>query len=398
MGTRFSIVYPTRHRPEFVRQALQILETQQYEDFEVVVSDNHVDPTLSAESVCRESAIRNLRHVKPPKPLGMVENWNYALPFATGDYVCFLTDKMFVLPDALARVARAVELAGGPDIVSWTGDAYNPAHWPDYFGEGEYVPASSEAGADRLYRPFSPMAELDGRGAAEISRTEQTASQYSRGKLVFGAYRRDLVEHILARSGALFHNINPDYTSMILGLSAARSAIELGSSCVVSMNTDVSNGWLSDTNDAAALAFLSSLAGGAEAILPTLFVPGLYPSLHNWVAHDFVTLKQHFDLEFTFSVVNWLTYCIEDINRPGREWTDPDVESQQKDILRAFTAALEPSLAEAVAGRVAARARPQRRPFHRRVLRRLRPSTTQRGPRSFPSIGAAVAGRTARKA
>jgi hypothetical protein len=28
----------------------------------------------------------------------MVDNWNHALAHATGDYVAFLTDKMFVLP------------------------------------------------------------------------------------------------------------------------------------------------------------------------------------------------------------------------------------------------------------------------------------------------------------
>jgi len=398
MGTRFSIVYPTRHRPEFIRQALQVLETQQHDDFEVVVSDNYSDPALSAESACRESSVPNVRYVRPPEPLGMVENWNHALPFATGDYVCVLTDKMFVLPDALGRVARAIGLADGPDIVSWTGDAYNPAAYPDYFREGLYVSVSSEFSSGRLFRPFSPTGELERRGKAEVSRTEQTASQYSRGKLVFGAYRHDLVERIVERHGALFHNINPDYTSMILGLSSARAAVEMGSSCVVSVNTDVSNGWLSDTNDAAALAFLSSLAGGAEAILPTLFVPGLYASLHNWVAHDFATLRQRFDLGFTFDIVNWLTYCTEDIHRPGRQWTDPQVESQQKDILSAFISDLDPSLADEVASRVAERAGPRRPPLHRRVLRRLRSNATQPRPRTYPSLVAAVAGQAAGEA
>jgi len=39
---------------------------------------------------------------------------------------------------------------------------------------------------------------------------------------------------------------------MILGLTEARDAIELGMSCVISVNTDISNGQLSDTDDAAA--------------------------------------------------------------------------------------------------------------------------------------------------
>ncbi|MDQ2854169.1 MAG: glycosyltransferase family 2 protein, partial [Chloroflexota bacterium] len=272
MGPRFSIVYPTRHRPEFVRQALRILDTQRHGSFEVVVCDNYVDPALSCEQICRDSGLANLKYVRPPRPLGMVENWNHALPFATGDYVAYLTDKMFVLPDALGLIERAIDSARGPDIVSWTGDAFNPATWADYFGDGMYVGVSSLVRSER-YRRFSPARELNRRGRADVSRGEQSWSDYSRGKLVFGAYRRELLERIVQRYGAVFHNISPDYTSMVLGLTEAHDAIELALSCVVSVNTDISNGMLSDTNDAAALAFLNSLAGGAESILPNMLVP-----------------------------------------------------------------------------------------------------------------------------
>ena len=372
MGVRFSIVYPTRHRPAFVRQALRILEVQKYDDFEVVVSDNYVDPALSSEQICRDSGLANLRYVRPPEPVGMVENWNYALQFATGEYVGYLTDKMFVLPGALENVARAIDAAGSPEIVSWTSDAYNPTSYNDYFGDGVYVPVSP-AVRSGLYRSFSPAAALGLRGGAAVSRGEQSPADYCRGKLVFGAYRRDLVERIVHRYGALFHDINPDYTSMILGLSEAHDAIELGMSCVVSVNTDISNGQLSDTDDAAALRFLDSLGGGAERILPTLLVPGLYVSLHNWVAHDFLTLKTKFNLSFEFDVANWLVYCSEDIHRQGRRWSDPRVETEQKGILAAAFASLDPVVLATVQARIAARgANPARSASARSAWRSLR--------------------------
>jgi glycosyltransferase involved in cell wall biosynthesis len=98
MVATFSLVYPTRHRPEFIAQALRILEAQGHEGFEVVVSDNYTDPDLSCETVCRRSSLARLTYVRPPAPVDMVDNWNHALAHATGDYVAFLTDKMFVLP------------------------------------------------------------------------------------------------------------------------------------------------------------------------------------------------------------------------------------------------------------------------------------------------------------
>ena len=419
MSPRFSIVYPTRHRPEFVRQALLILETQGHDDFEVIVSDNYLDPALSCERICRESGLARLRYVRPPQPVGMVENWNHAFPFATADYVSFLTDKMFMLPGALTRLERAIGVAGEPEIVSWTSDAYNPARYPDYFGSGDYFTVAPELDSDSPFRAFQPNDELDRRGTAAVARFEQGASDYCRGKLVFGAYRRDLAGRIVRRFGALFHNINPDYTSMVLGLSEATHAIELASSCVVSVNTDLSNGMLSDTNDVVALAFLDSLEGGAKAILPRLLVPGLYASQHNWVAHDYLSLKQAFDLPFAFDPINWLAYCWEDIHRPTRQWSDPSVEADQKRLLEGYVESRGPSDAAAVRARLAARvaAAEERRaeearraeqaalprPIHRRVAGRLRRVASRGGsarrlppgPAPFASISAAVAARGA---
>jgi len=390
MGARFSIVYPTRHRPEFVRQALRILETQRHDNFEVIVCDNYLDPEMSCEQICRESTLANLRYIRPPQPLGMVENWNHALPFATGDYVCYLTDKMFVLPDALSRIERAIERAGGPEIVSWTSDFYFPASYPDYFGDGRYGHVKSNVRSGP-FRPYSPANELDIRGEAQISRSEQSPAQYCRGKLVFGAYRRELVQRIVHRYGALFHKINPDYTSMVLGLTEAHDAIELASSCVVSVNTDISNGMLCDTNDAAALGFLSSYAGGADSVLPNMLVPGLYASLHNWVAHDYLTLKRAFDLKFGFNTANWLVYCHEDIHRPERRWSNPQVEAEQKGLLRAFVESREPAVVATVQARLAGRAAPAWLPPLQRLLARVVPRPWRRPtPSLSPSIQAAV--------
>jgi hypothetical protein len=406
VGVRFSIVYPTRHRPAFIRQALQTLASQGYDNFEVIVSDNFVDPSLSCEDICRQSAALELTYVRPPQPVGMVENWDFSLPFATGDYVCYLTDKMFVLPGALRRVDEAIRAADGPDIVSWVGDTYYPQSYGDYFGAGEYWPAEPGAPASVAYEPFSPAADLDRRGTADVARTEQTSSEYSRGKIAFGAYRRDLVDRIAGRYSGLFHNIAPDYTSMVLGLSEARDAIEMSSSCVVSVITDISTGMLSDTSDEAALAFLDSLEGGARAILPDLLVPGVYASQHNIVAHDYRSLKYAFDLPFAFEPLNWLAYCWEDLHRPSRVWSSPRVESEQKGLLEAYLVSIDPADSAEVRVRVAERAAaaearvaeaariaaepPRTRPLHRRMLRRLIPKAPARGPTPFPSIQAAV--------
>ena len=60
----------------------------------------------------------NFRIVYPPRLLSPPEHFEFALEYATGDYVAYLTDKMVVFPHALADV-DAVIRASGADIVNW---------------------------------------------------------------------------------------------------------------------------------------------------------------------------------------------------------------------------------------------------------------------------------------
>lgn len=142
MSTRFSLIYPTRHRPAFIKYALRFLEKQHYDNFEVIISDNYVDPSLSCQNVCNNSVLPDLKYIHPPTPLGMVENWNYAYQFASGEYILYFTDKMFLLPDLLSRADVCVQNLR-PDIISWVDNPYRPLKPPQYFDKGFYVKASA---------------------------------------------------------------------------------------------------------------------------------------------------------------------------------------------------------------------------------------------------------------
>ena len=329
-STTVSFVYPTRNRPDFLREGLTTLGMQQGGSFEVVVSDNYSDQSRSSERVCQESGIAGLRYLHPARSLSMAENWEHALSSATGEYVAYLGDKMFALPNALWHIEQVA--AEKPEIITWVADNYFPASCPDYFGSGSYVPGQPGSGGS-----FDPVAELSRRGVTGRSGNDQP--DYSRGKIVFGAFHRDLVARIMDRFGGLFHvadwgttGLSPDYTSMILGLSEARSAVELRAGCVIQIHTDISGGMLIDRHDAIARATLP------EATWPDLPIPGLYASSHNIVARDYVALKEKFDLPFDFDPDVWVRYCESDINRPERVWSSPEVEAQQKGILAKFIA------------------------------------------------------------
>lgn len=340
MSVRFSLVYPTRHRPDFVAQALRLLEQQAFANFEVIVCDNWVDPALSCQSVCEASALTNIKYVRPPEPLGMVDNWNYAVQFATGDYVCIFTDKIFLLPDALHRIERALQYSEDPEIISWVSDAFQPSAYPNYFGAGEYVATQSDSPTNEPAHSYDPQEALQTKCEGAVSRYEQTPSVYCRGKMVFGAYHRTLIERIVSRFGQLFFDISPDYTSMVLALSVAKSACELSSSAVVSIATDISNGVLTSTDDALALKYLRQLSGDESTMMSNTLVPGLFASQANLVSHDYLALKSRFHLNLQLDVSNWLCHCIEDLSRPDRIWSSSETEQQQHQLVQEYVTAL----------------------------------------------------------
>lgn len=339
---KFSLIYPTRNRPLFIEKALWFLQKQRYADFEIVVSDNYTDAKQSCEAICKAAGIQNLRYVRPPTPMNMVEHWNFALRFATGDYICYFTDKTFLLPDSLVRAAACID-GTGPDILNWTADDYVCHQYPHYFAEGVHHRTRSAVPRQHAFAIFDPKAELAIKAKAEVPRQAQEASTYVRGKICFGGFRASLCEEIVKRTGALFHPTSPDYTSMILGLSLARSGAELCSAGVVQVSTDLSTGGQAAIHDGRTREYLSQL-GNAEELLSGVLIPGLYCSAHNMISYDYLSLRRKFELGADLDEANWLVHIGNDLDDPSRVWSSAQLKSDQIALLRKAVADLPPDV------------------------------------------------------
>ncbi len=102
---RLSVIIPTRNRPEWLQRALgSVLNGRPPKDeVEVVVTDNSTDPR--SEEISRaETSGPAVRYFRNEPPTGMVENWNAGLSRAVGDWVVFLHDDDYFLPDWWAHL------------------------------------------------------------------------------------------------------------------------------------------------------------------------------------------------------------------------------------------------------------------------------------------------------
>jgi hypothetical protein len=323
---RFRVVVPTRDRPDLLEFCLAGIAAQTFSDVEVVVSDNAVEQP--ARDVFDRWAGAGWRYLRQAEPVPMHDNFERACDEATGDYVAVVIDKTILHPSALEVAGACLEDAGEPvDIVTWRNDGYDPVDERRALGMG-YFEAAAETAAPALY---DPMAELRGRFSM-ASRRGMDPVQYVRGKIVFGAYSRALLDRIREHTGRLFHPLAPDYTSMVPACALAGEALDVGRPLLVSYNSTRSNGRRQGVDPVHARRFIEMADPTVIAALP---IPGLYTAVDNVVAYDLVSSAARLpagtapELDFA----NLLRRAREDL--AGVAWADPAERAAQYAILEA---------------------------------------------------------------
>ena len=111
-----SIVVPAYHTPDvFLRQMLDSLKDQSYQNWEVIIGNASPDDS-HMRSILDEYAKNDARikSVDIPDNLGISENTNAALNHASGDYIGFMDHDDLLAPDALFEIA--IRLEANPDI------------------------------------------------------------------------------------------------------------------------------------------------------------------------------------------------------------------------------------------------------------------------------------------
>jgi hypothetical protein len=203
---RFSVIIPTRERADTLRFALRTCLDQDFDDYELIVSDNHSSPATRA--VVDECASPKVRYVRTDKPVAMSTNWEFAVGRARGEYVVLIGDDDGLLPHALRELDRLARDTGARAI-RWTAAYYT---WPTVAVEGQ---------GNYLRVPLGR--EVCERDAAEVIRevTEFRAFYTDLPMLYNAAVHRDLLDALRARAGRVFPHPVPDVYS---GFAVAHAA------------------------------------------------------------------------------------------------------------------------------------------------------------------------------
>lgn len=197
---KISVVIPTRERSGTLASALRTCVRQDYENLEILVSDNC--STDNTREVVASFSDSRIRYIRTPARVGMSQNWEFALDHVSGDYVLYLGDDDGLLPGAVAALADIVQHSRY-EALSWPSASYV---WP---GSGD------TRRSNVLQLPLGCGGE---RRDAALALREVVAGRRSYTELNFlyrGLVNRDVLERLRDDSGRFFHSLNPDLYSAL---------------------------------------------------------------------------------------------------------------------------------------------------------------------------------------
>lgn len=100
-GPTFSVILPTYNGEEYISKTLDTIESQDYDDFELIVSDdNSNDNTVD---LVRSHSIKPEKFIKRQENAGIARNTNKAVSEANGEYLAFIDQDDYWKPDKLSE-------------------------------------------------------------------------------------------------------------------------------------------------------------------------------------------------------------------------------------------------------------------------------------------------------
>ena len=106
---KISVLIPTYNYARYLAEAIDSVLAQDFEDYELVVSDD-CSSDQTQEVMDRYAGDDRIRYHRHHVNLGMVENWNWCLSEARGEFIKFIFgDDKISAPDSLTKLLHLME-------------------------------------------------------------------------------------------------------------------------------------------------------------------------------------------------------------------------------------------------------------------------------------------------
>lgn len=206
---KFNVIIPTRERADVLVHCLRTVVAQDYENLEIIVSDNHSsDDTREVVESFRD---KRIRYINTGRRLSMSHNWEFALNHVETGWVTYLGDDDGLYPQALRTLNDLIVRHNVEAVSSRYGTFQWPNHFPDSMDGHLRIPLSSSA----VIKDSFDMLKKALEGHIHYSRLPN---------LYHGsAASLDLINRARDPMGRFFCSINPDvYSAVALSAVSGR--------------------------------------------------------------------------------------------------------------------------------------------------------------------------------
>jgi len=113
----FTVIIPTKDRAEYLHHTLRTCSNQDYENLEVIVSDDGSSDNTKEVVLDAAQKDKRIRYVTPGS-VGMRDNFEFALDHVKSGYVFALGGDDGILPYGISQMWRALQETG-MDLLTW---------------------------------------------------------------------------------------------------------------------------------------------------------------------------------------------------------------------------------------------------------------------------------------
>jgi len=292
---KFSVLLPTRNRLELLRYAVETVRRQDYDDWEVVVSDNASEQDIAGYvSSLKEPRIK---YVRMQTFVPVTDNWNNALKNSSGDYVIMLGDDDCLLKGFFRSMHSLIEEFQGPDCIYTNALLYAypgvMQGQPDGFLQPyEYAPFFKNA-----QKPFL----LDRATANHLARQSMNFKMLYTFNMQHSVVSKACIERLRSK-GEFYQSPYPDfYATNVLLLKASHIVVNPVPLVTVGISPKSFGYYYFNDQEKKGVAFLNNLPDADTARrMDHVILPGLVDKTAWLIAME--TIKLNFGSELRLSV------------------------------------------------------------------------------------------------
>jgi glycosyltransferase involved in cell wall biosynthesis len=255
---KFSVLLPTRNRLQFLRFAVETVRRQDFEDWEIIVSDNDSEEDIAGYvASCAEPRIH---YQRTDRFLPVTENWNFALEHSRGDYVVMLGDDDGLMPGYFRAMNELLTQFDRPELIYTSGYLFaypgvlpdHPNGLLDHYRNGVFF-----GGAEHAFRLAGGQARRVALDAMNFKMTFAFNMQYS-------LVSRALIDR-LRHLGPFFQSPFPDYyATVVMFLKAHQIVVDPRPLVAIGITPKSYGFYLFNDRESEGVEFLNSLGELSE--------------------------------------------------------------------------------------------------------------------------------------